>query len=83
MSGDRAVLLDLKHGTVPFVGSRPEMDERLRSLLDKCKSFQEEAGKALCVAQESELGEDELDYMLDKRRIPRRVEMRLKARTSK
>ena len=78
MSDDRAVLLDLKHGIVPFVGSRLEMEERLRSLLDKCKSFQEEAGKVLLIAQESELGEGELDYMLDKRRIPRRVEMRLK-----
>ena len=78
MSDDRAVLLDLRHGIVPFVGSHLEMEERLRSLLDKCKSFQEEAGKVLLIAQESELGEDEFGYMLDKRRIPRRVEMRLK-----
>ena len=71
---DRAVLLDLKHGIVPFVGSRQEMDERLQSMLRSCQ----DARESLLVTQESEFSKDEFDYMLDKRRIPRRVEMRLK-----
>jgi hypothetical protein len=76
-----SILLDLKHGSVIFVGSHLDMEARRQSILDRCKSWQmeKEAEEALRVVRASELSKDELVYMLDKRQIPRRVEMRLKA----
>lgn len=79
---ERCVLLDFKHGTAVFFGSGSEMDERRKSLLDKCKDFgvEKDAETVLRVARESEFTKDEFDHMLVKRRIPRRVEMRLNAK---
>jgi hypothetical protein len=81
VSEEIAVLLDFKHGSVPFVGSYLEIEARRQSILDRCKSWQmeKEAEESLRVVKASEFREDEFNYMLDKRRIPRRVEMRLKA----
>jgi hypothetical protein len=76
-----SVLLDLKHGSVIFVGSHLNMEARKQSILDRCKSWQmeKEAEESLRVVKASELSKDELAHMFNKRRIPRRVEMRLKA----
>jgi hypothetical protein len=77
--GEQCFLLDLKHGIVLFSGSRPEMDERLRSLLVRCKELQieKEAQTSLCILRETEVNKDEFNYMIDKRWIPRRLSMRL------
>lgn len=77
MSEELAILLDLKHGSVPFVGSHLEIEARRQSILDRCEHWQMEK-EALRVVKASEFSKDELAHMLDKRRIPRRVEMRLK-----
>jgi hypothetical protein len=80
VSEELAILLDLKHGSVPFVGSHLEIEARRQSILDRCEHWQmeKEAEEALRVVKASEFSKDELAHMLDKRRIPRRVEMRLK-----
>jgi len=81
VSEKESVLLDLKHGSVLFVGSHLDLEARRQSILDRCKLWQmeKEEEEALRVVKASEFREDEFNYMLDKRRIPRRVEMRLKA----
>ena len=81
MNEEISVLLDLKHGSVIFIGSYLDLEARRQSILDRCKSWQmeKEAEEALRVVKASEISKDELAHMLDKRQIPRRVEMRLKA----
>jgi hypothetical protein len=81
---EHSFLLDLKHGIVLFSGSRLEMDERRKSFLDRCKPFQieEEVAAALRIVAASTLNKDEIVYMNEKQRIPRRVEMRLKPKVA-
>ena len=81
---DDATLLDLKHEIVLFFGSSAEMAERRRSIIDRCRQFQveKEAEACLFVMEKSELSDEEFAFIKEKYRVPRRVQMRLKAKVS-
>ena len=75
-----SVLVDLKHGIAPFDGPYSEVVERRDSLLNRCKrmGIEREATEALRILKLSEIRPDEFEYIIAKRRMPRRLEMRLR-----
>lgn len=77
VSDNACVLVDLKHGLAIFFGTREEMQSRMESICDRCKSYGADVGSFLHILSQKEAGVIEYAYMVEKRRIPRRIAMRL------
>jgi len=74
------VLVDIKHGLALFFGLESEMQQRRESIIDRCKSYRENVDSLLVVLSKSQIGDMEYEYMVAKRRVPRRMMMRLQSK---
>ena len=75
------VLVDLKHGFSLFFGTEAEMKMRYDSLEKRCKGIAEtDFKKYLRIIETTDVAKDELLWMEEKRRLPRRVQMRFAAK---
>ena len=74
------VLVDIKHGLALFFGLESEMQQRRESIINRCKSYRENVDSLLVILSKSQIGGMEYEYMVSKRRVPRRLIMRLQSK---
>ena len=72
-------LADLKHELALWSGTREDIEERAKSIRNRCYRYgiAHEFDEHVRIISSDEIDELEMDYMLTRLRVPRRVRMRL------
>jgi hypothetical protein len=75
-----SVVVDIKSGVAFLFGEREEMQQHIESIRSRCRVYQCESDvdSFIRLVDKQELGAGEMEYMMARNRIPKRLMMRLK-----